>query len=865
MANGDYPILVFPAPAHADRAKRGGGGGRPKRPGAGRQGERLAPQFERLQAALENRRISLQGSSLGIEPEQVLVLETVGPVANFIRAIEKVEGLEWLAEYEVEDITPGDGFEDANHPEKALKGQLFLMMSDGRALAELQSLFNSWLRDPEASFSRGLAPLKHAFEYLREIRPWDVEDRLASTGLLDDWNERAAFGQETVSFEAELWYRDSQSRRRSAADQLRQLVEALDGQIVTECIIRDIAYHAVLGQIDIERVQDLLNRPEARRDLDLFRCDDIMFLRPVGQCAVTIGDETDDEVTSIQPPDPERRTTGSPVVALLDGMPLTGHNLLDGRLVVDDPDGYEDAYQARERSHGTAMASLICHGDLDVQGVALDRPVYVRPIMQPRRGFDGRFVEALPEDVLPVDLVHRAVVRMFDGEGSEPPAAPGVRVVSLSIGDPARPFVREMSGWARLLDWLSWKYDLLFVVSAGNHTQNITLKAPATALQGLSGEERQRLVISTVAQDTRNRRLLSPAETLNGVTVGAVHADESGPGPKHLVDPLATGMPSVVSAHGPGYRRSIKPEIHLPGGKQLLSEDPTPPAGTVVLRPAVSGRAPGQRVATPGQAGTLDATRHTRGTSNAAALGSRSACFLHDLLTTLSTEPGDDIPGAFEAVLMKTLLVHGSDWGEMFGSYQEALGLHHDPRTFRDYVGRFLGYGRPDFGRVVTGEEQRVTVLGFGSLNNGQAAEFALPLPPGLSGINVRRRVIITLAWFSPINSRRKGYRVAHLWFGVAGNIANARSCADHRAVQRGTVQHEVFEGEGRDAVPFQDGDDMIVKVNCREDAGDILQPVRFGLAVTLEVAESLLVPIPVYEEVRERIAVRVQAAVEAV
>ena len=141
MAESDYPILVFPAPALAERARRFGGGERPKRPGARRQGQRLAPQFRRLQEALANRRLALQGSSLGIDPEQVLVLVTVGPVANFIRAVERVKGLEWLAEYELEDIAPGDGFEDEKDPEKSLGGQLFLMMSDARALAELQSLF----------------------------------------------------------------------------------------------------------------------------------------------------------------------------------------------------------------------------------------------------------------------------------------------------------------------------------------------------------------------------------------------------------------------------------------------------------------------------------------------------------------------------------------------------------------------------------------------------------------------------------------------------------------------------------------------------------------------------------------------------
>lgn len=857
----DYPILVFPSPALAERTRRHGGGGKPKLPAARRQGERLAPQFRRLEEALANRRLALQGSSLGIEPEQVLVLETVGPIDNFIRAVEKVEGLEWLGEYELEDIAPSDGFEDEKDPEKNLKGQLFLVMSDGRALAELQSLFNSWRKNPETRFSRGLAPLKHAFEHLRKIRPWDIEDRLADTGLLEDWKDRVGFGQEAVSFEAELWYRRSASRRWSAEEQLRQLVEALGGRIVSECVIEDIAYHAILGRIDITRIQEFLDRPEAHREVDLFRCDDIMFIRPVGQCAVPIGDDAG-ESNSVEPPDPAPGTEGSPIIALLDGMPLTGHVLLDGRLAVDDPDGYEDAYQARERSHGTAMASLICHDDLDLQDAALARPIYVRPIMQPRRGFNGQFVEAVPEEVLPVDLVHRAVVRLYAGEGGEPPASPGVRVVNLSIGDPARPFLREMSSWARLLDWLSWKYGVLFVVSAGNHSQAIPLDVSAASLRGLGRDGRQRLIISAVAADTRNRRLLSPAETLNGVTVGAVHSDWSSSAPNHLVDPVSSGLPSVISGHGPGYRRAIKPDIFLPGGRQLLSEDPAPSPGSVVLRPDQSNRKPGQRVATPGRMGTLNATQHARGTSNAAALASRGACFFYELLETLRDRPEAPIPDDLDAVLIKALLVHGSDWDAVFGAYEEALGEDYDRRTFRDYVARFLGYGRPDFGSVAVGAEQRVTVLGFGALGDGEGAEFALPLPPSLSGVNVTRRVTITLAWISPINSRRQGYRVAHLWFSPRGNIAPKRSCADFRAVQRGTVQHEVFVGS--DAVAFQDGDDLIVKVNCRNDAGEIIDPIRFGLAVTLEVAENLLVPIPIYEEVRQRIAVRVRPAIGA-
>ena len=53
--------------------------------------------------------------------------------------------------------------------------------------------------------------------------------------------------------------------------------------------------------------------------------------------------------------------------------------------------------------------------------------------------------------------------------------APAVRVINLSLGNRFQPFDRELSPLARLLDWLAWKYKVLFVVSAGNHVDNITI------------------------------------------------------------------------------------------------------------------------------------------------------------------------------------------------------------------------------------------------------------------------------------------------------------------------------------------------------------------------------------------------------
>lgn len=851
----ELPLLVFPNPADAPKQKLTGGGGKFQKPTPADQARRVSPQLQRLQESLERKTMSLQGNIHGLQPEQVLVIETVGPIQDFVKAVKKIDGLEWLGELELEGIKPEFGFADEKKPEKPLKGQLFLVMSDQAALRQIQSLFEKWKRDPQIGFDRGLAPLKQAFAHLHTIRPWDAEDRLRDTGLEEDWRQREAEGQELVPFEAELWFHDGDNRRRNGEAHFRETVAELDGEVVTQCIITEIRYHGVLGRIPIQAAREIA----ARHEVKLLKCEDVMFLRPVGQCAFP--HPVENEI--VEDANPQERDIGpvpdgEPVIALLDGLPLVGHRHLNQRVIIDDPDNYENGYQAAARIHGTGMASLLCHGDLDGLGESATRPVYARPILRPEQGFQGSSLEMIPENVLPVDLIHRAVRRMFEEEGGEPPAAPHVRVINLSVCDRGRPFVRELSAWARLLDWLAWKYNVLFVVSAGNHVQDIVLPIPRADLAGLNPAERERRIFECLAVDTRNRRLLAPAETFNGVTVGATHGDYSANGQHlHQIDPFTRqDLPAVYSAHGPGYRRTIKPDVFLPGGRQFLQESPgnTHPQATLNLTQFT--RPPGQRVAAPGPAGDLSRTRHSRGTSNATALASHAAGKIYDVLEAIRSEANAEMPEEYDAVLIKALLAHGASHGPVGVYLKGILRNSNNSRKIKEYLGRFLGYGQADIGKVIACTEQRVTVLGVGELENDEGHVFRFPLPPSLSATTTKRRLTITLAWFTPISASRQNYRMAHLWFNPKNELAPKRQEADDKAVQRGTLQHEILEGNK--AYAFQDGESIAIQVNCRADAGDIIEPARYGLAVTLEVAEGI--NLPIYQEVRARLRVPIPA-----
>lgn len=850
----ERPLLILPAPSEpARRPKKHGGGDGLHLPSRDRQIERLNPLFTSLQQAFDARRARIQTEAAGLTPEEVIVLETAGPVDDFIVAVRGISGLEWLGEVEEEDIPPDDDFfvsasDGTARRDKNLRGRVFLVFTNQQALRQMLSLWDSWQHGH--TLPHGLGKWGDVFSKLKDVRPWGVRDRLEETGVLDDWRERVEHSQEIIPCEIELWFHGSTQHRQTAKGRVASLVTALQGQVLHEAVIEEISYYALLVRLPLSAVQQVMN--QTRHDAALVQCEQVQFFRATGQMAAVVSDDTR---TSDADGTPIPDQLGEPVVALFDGFPLQNHGRLAGRLIVDDPDNYEPQYPADERRHGTAMASLILHGDLNAGELPLSRRLYVRPILRPDpRAWRNPRPETAPEDQLVVDLVHRAVHRLFEEENGEPAAAPHVCVVNLSIGIRDRLFEGAMSPLARLLDWLAWKYRVLFIVSAGNHLQDIELSVLRGHIAGISAQDMQAHVIRAIAADARHRRLLSPAEAANVVTVGAIHYDSSPPTQvQRAVQPFADqGLPSIVNAQGMGYRRSIKPDILLPGGRVILLEGTrTTTNATFVLY--THGLSPGQRVASPGSTpGDLNASLYTRGTSNATALASRMASRLYDVLDDLHAQQSglliDNVP---RSLWIKALLVHAANWGTAGSTLEQLLKTNQNSRQFKEYVTRLLGYGSVDASRVIECTPHRVTALGGGQLQVDQAHIHRLPLPPSLGGRQGWRRLVITLAWFAPVNAAHQSWRRAALWFEPPKQpLSIKRRQADYHAVQRGTLQHEILEGDRADA--FVDGDAIEVLVSCRADAGTLEEAVPYSLAITLEVAEEI--GIDIYNEVRVRV-----------
>lgn len=869
MAN-HFPLLVFPQ-AKTIMPPKGQGfpSSQPHVPEHDRQVVRLNEQLVSLQQNFDRYKADISNSVAGLEPETVLVIEIAGSINDFRQAVEAI-GLEWLGEWDIDDVEPDEDFFERNtkgeKTNKSVKGRMFLSLSNEAGMRELLSLWERWRNNQ--TLPTGKTKWRDVFNQTLQIRRWGMEEALHETGMLDRWRDLVdpiTPGQ-LIYCQIELFYRGSAEKRRQSEGNVRALLAAVGGRTLSGFIdMPDIAFHAVKAELPAERIRQLLSDLDSDAHdtgIQLFKFHGVMYFRPTGQSLATTQDG-EGEVAEF----PAGEVELPPIAAILDGAPNLQHQALRGRLLFDDPDNLAAQYQTGEKKHGTAMASLVVHGELvDGQFDPLQRLVYVLPIMQPDPNARNRD-EHVPDEVFFEDRIERAVRRIFEGEGAVPAQAPSVCVINLSIGDPARPFIHTPSPWARLLDWLSWKYRVLFCVSAGNYLDAIDIGMSRPDYVALADEAKVEHVLKCIQSQLSGRRILSPAESMNAISVGAIHTDNAGNyhlGQRTDLLPQAS-LFSPASRLGHGFRRSLKPEILFPGGRQLYR---TPVLDSQSIYQLDGGLgAPGQKVAwDSNQTGDLSKTAYTQGTSNATALATRSAVRIYEVLNTLRTELGEDIPEKLASVLIKALLVHGAKHDDdAHNAITSALKTPENSRQFKEVISRYLGYGAVEIERVLACTEQRGTVLGCGEIRENEIHEYRLPLPPGLASSQVWRRMVVTLAWFTPVNPSHRNLREAKLELSPIGGwgelpLKLARQDADHNQVLRGTVQHEVVEGTKQIAA-YQDGDSILLQITCKKDAtANLDHTIPYGLAVTLEVAEGI--QIPIYEQLRARLQPQVAVGV---
>ncbi|WP_372698953.1 S8 family peptidase [Arthrobacter sp. JSM 101049] len=768
--------------------------------------------------------VALSTSIQAADPQLVLVFEAIDERTDLSGVAQRL-GFEVLNESEG-SMDPTEDFTLISEAPKDLKITtcLHAVCLSEFAMSRLLQLWRTWKRTGRVP--HGYGKLKDLFGHLKDVHTWGPEDRLKTM----NWEEYFAgrIPGQLHTIEIELWYRQSSSLRQKAQIEVEKLITDANGTLLTSSTIAAVGYHAVKCQVGDDIVSRLAQGQFEH--VKVVRSSNVMYLRLAGQSVPLSSPGVEAPETS------EPLPAGAPVVCLLDGVPAANHHLLADRVYIHDPDDLsaDSASTLEDRKHGTWMASAIIWGDRSKPGPALSRPILARPILTPASDTQGR-IEEIRADELTPDLMERIFFELFEGTEEEPPVAPEVVIVNLSVGDPTTPFDSVLSSWARTLDWLSYRYGVLIVVSAGNYPSLPAHANDSSSIQQLTGLARREAILASQQADQANRRLLSPGEAINALTVGAIHDDSSEGQPLgYRFDP-SDGLPSVspVTALGGGYRRSMKPELAAPGGKVHFKAPPMA-VGTLSIANA-STTGPGIKVATS----SAGQEAFTSGTSPAAALVTRGAARIHDVLDEITE--GVTLTRHQRSVAIKALLAHGA---------RHPDGLHSESLALRSAIG--FGSVERDYSLGCSSNE--AVILYLGTLGAAEEQELLLPLP---NGLNVRetKRISATLGWLSPINWRHRQYRKAALNFTKPKGgpvLSTPVDLSDDDAKRgSGTVKHLLWETEK--AFGTGHGSNISLRVKCVEQAGG-LDGERIPYAVALSLWVSPTINVDVYAEVRDQI-----------
>jgi hypothetical protein len=222
----------------------------------------------------------------------------------------------------------------------------------------------------------------------------------------------------------------------------------------------------------------------------------------------------------------------------------------------------------RNTEHGTFVAGLICWGsDLNPTVAGIDSnpcgifDFQVIPNYDPSKGD----TESLSEQEFLISL-----------DTALQEHANELKVWNLSLGTDAICSLDQFSAFAEELDNLQEKYQVSFVISAGNYVSPPLLDYPRTDPQIEAG------------------RITAPADSILGIAVGSIsHVDYKKNGPK-------VHQPSAFSRHGAGPNYIIKPDLvhyggscstdgmHISGIRSVTASGSTENLGTSFAAPLVS-------------------------------------------------------------------------------------------------------------------------------------------------------------------------------------------------------------------------------------------------------------------------------------
>lgn len=393
---------------------------------------------------------------------------------------------------------------------------------------------------------------------------------------------------------------------------------------------------------------------------------------------------------------------------------------------------------ADEAGHGTAVAGVALYGDVE----ACNNSNFWRPELWL---FNGKVMKKCPHtgnavyDELSLEAsLTRAVEHFVDL---------GCRIFNLSLGNNNAPYDgAHVRGLAYILDVLSRRHNILFVVSTGNFCGS---GDPAIPINSWRDEYPEYLV-------SEHSAIIDPAPAMTVLTVGSISRHnatlDSQRFPEiHQLSPASENQPSPFTRHGPSVKGALKPELVAAGGN----------------------------LASPMRQANAQWTSHMRGlgvlTLNHQVVGATvfkevsGTSLAAPYITHLAGRLLNEYPTA-SANMLRAMLVNQAylpeevttSFSEEFRkSYKEAEATKN-----RDVARDVAGYGVVNEADLFRSSDNCVVLMSEETIENDSCQFFELPLPENfLRSTRGTRELSITLAYSPVVRTTRIEYLATQIYY----------------------------------------------------------------------------------------------------
>ncbi|WP_256724393.1 S8 family peptidase [Xanthomonas oryzae] len=422
------------------------------------------------------------------------------------------------------------------------------------------------------------------------------------------------------------------------------------------------------------------------------------------------------------------------------------------------------------------------------------------------------------------------------------PPGLGCKIFNLSLGNSNAPYDgTHVRGLAYILDVLSRKHDILFVVATGNFSGSEDPPVPVASWR----DEYPKYLLD------EKSIIIDPAPALNVLTVGSVARHnatyDSQRYPEiYQLSPASENQPSPFTRHGPSVKGALKPELVAHGGNLACPMHFQNQQWRAEMR--------GLGVLTMNhqfQGNTL--FKETSGTSFAAPY-----------ITHLAGRLLNEYPSASANMLRAMLVNHASQSDVVEATFNKSMRENYksNKSTYQREISRDVGgYGRVNESDLFRSSDHCVVLMCEESIEKDGCQFYELPLPSSyLRRARGLRELSVTLAHSPAVRTTRLDYVATQISFRlVKGKSldevqlsfnrekqAEAESRSDDAGANRdisaqlrsrGTVQSSRWKFKQRD--PEEKWFVVVIRQDRDWNHPDVLDDESYALVVTVTDREN--------------------------